>query len=642
MSTDKTTKAKGSASPKLGGGVTKQRKKDVPRKVVLPTNISSLSSPLADIKDASNKIEYSDNPASPSPIMSRRIQNLNLRDSGELKLIIKQDDEGDIRPRALMFDMDDMDNVPAPVVVIKNEPHSSEEETTTTTRRRVVLDMDDLDMVDVTKKLEEWSETHPPLEEIATAVDQRKEYTEGVSNFLCLYTAAHEGTKNEADTRPEVVGSSSNSSSRSDSDSDVENNKKKNTKRASKARNILIKSIKRKGANPRVIAERFREVLPPTTTLPFAPTASNTINKATAEKTTEGTSEEYKNAIEEAADVAAYMGKIPPDKMDNILSARQAEDATKPLHMQSYYYAAKDEEKAVARAVIERFNKYPTNTDNTMGAFAGRLHFEPGQLQNFENKFGDMGLIQTFIRSYQPRQNIPVNRKDLLQRFKKDIPYRTRDAEQACLREYIPGKERPCTNGNDCEGMFIGPRPVILPEMLNIEAMINKAIMTPKEWKEYSEHMNREAKKVREFKSGIAGSKAATVKEEKTNKSIDDNNNNNGELPEMRFPCVMCGRVWVMYNWITARSEVSGIKGNWWMQWYYNLQGIRGEYAMEQCIMSSKDDYQGLPLPVVIHVRHWYEQTLDKDGRVVFLQSGYIKPKGTTVEKREELQKVFL
>jgi hypothetical protein len=620
MSAEKTTKVKSVVSPRIGGGVTKQRKKDAPRKVGLSPTISS--SPLTDIKDAGN-------PSSPSPIMSRRIQNLNLKDSSELKIIKQEpDDEGDLRPKGPLFDMDDLDNVP-----VKREQSSEEDEANRAPQRRFMIDMDDLDMVDVNKKLQNWSETHPPLEEVATAVDQRKEYTEGVSNFLGLYTATL-----DADTRPDTVGSGS---SRSDSDSDVENNKKKNTKKASKARNILIKSIKRKGANPKVIAKKFQEVLPPTTTLQFSSDPS--APKVVAEKPVEGTSEEYKNAVEEAADIAAYMGKIPPDKMDNILSARQAEDATKPLHLQSYYYAVDDAEKAVARTVIERFNKYPISSEITMNNFAGKL-------QHIGKNFNDMSYIQTFIRSYQPRQNIPISRKDLLQSLKRDIPYRTRDAEQACLREYIPGKERPCTNGNDCEGMFIGPRPVILPEMLTTEIMINKALMTPKEWKEYSEHMNREAKKVREFKSNTHGKTAQYDFDNNNNKfnpvsthneNKDNSSSGNTELPEMRFPCVMCGRVWVMYNWMTARSEVSNIKGSWRMQWYYNLQGIRGEYSMEQCIMSSKDDYQGLPLPVVIHVRHWYEQTVDKDGRVVFLQSGYIKPKGTTVEKREELQKVF-
>jgi hypothetical protein len=102
----------------------------------------------------------------------------------------------------------------------------------------------------------------------------------------------------------------------------------------------------------------------------------------------------------------------------------------------------------------------------------------------------------------------------------------------------------------------------------------------------------------------------------------------------------MCGRMWMAYAWSTARGECTNIKGKWRMQKYYNIEGAPGEYAIEDCITSSKDSYQGLALPVVLHTRHRYTQEV-VDGLVWFRQTGYIKPTGSVVNPEPTARRVF-
>ena len=196
-----------------------------------------------------------------------------------------------------------------------------------------------------------------------------------------------------------------------------------------------------------------------------------------------------------------------------------------------------------------------------------------------------------------PKQTIPPDRRAILERYRGELRPRTRTDEESFLRQYIDGVDRPCVYNKECRGMK-SPlwKPVVLAEKLSRAAMMTRM--------------------------------------------------ETGQFPEIIGPCVMCGRFWPMNDWLCSRSERTNIKTLWCQQNYYNIVGAPGEYALEQCFMSSKENYQGIILPIVAHVELWYKQVVKKDPKTgqdlyYFEQPGYYMPRGKLVNPEEDLDQVF-
>jgi hypothetical protein len=162
----------------------------------------------------------------------------------------------------------------------------------------------------------------------------------------------------------------------------------------------------------------------------------------------------------------------------------------------------------------------------------------------------------------------------------------TRATEEAYLRTPVEG-ERRCVADEQCEGMKIDhAKPCILVEML-----------TKKEREEF----------------------------ERT-----------GKLPMTRRMCVMCRRYIVGFYYVNIRAECDTMKTNVLLSQYYNLADKCGEYSLDDCIMSSSMDYQGLPGPVPLQVRGKYKQEI-QNGVTYFRQVGYKKPEQIMAESARAL-----
>jgi hypothetical protein len=478
----------------------------------------------------------------------------------------------------------------------------------------------EISTTDLKGRIKEWEASHNPREEVPTNATIIGEYNHGVTEFVNAYTKEMErATQNPSQSGTVRVGETFMECDaldmESDSDSDVDTRRKKEARKARKNKLEVIKSLKRRvsskdtarneknmGAMPLIpevpgehLPEPVTQIREDSVTLDNnvpAPILIGTQKSAKViAKSFREASQQYESAVEDAANASMNTGdrKILGEKLDKVMIKQQKFDSFKPLPKQQMYYpvegAIRDVSKKVLTHLPAEISTNPTSRDEIMKTFTGMV--QSGSMYR-----SDMSLIQTFIREYCPKLAIPNDRMQVMEHVKEDTPYRTRGVEEQYLREYKKGQERPCISGDMCEGMFIGEHKVILPEVLGMADMIG--VIT------------------------------------------DDRS----KLPEAGGPCVMCGRMWMAYAWSTARGECTNIKGKWRMQKYYNIEGAPGEYAIEDCITSSKDSYQGLALPVVLHTRHRYTQEV-VDGLVWFRQTGYIKPTGSVVNPEPTARRVF-
>lgn len=190
-------------------------------------------------------------------------------------------------------------------------------------------------------------------------------------------------------------------------------------------------------------------------------------------------------------------------------------------------------------------------------------------------------MMRQGVRSWIPR-----TRPEFLEAMISSMEMCTREVEEAFLRTPVEG-ERRCIADEGCEGMKIEhAKPCILVEKLT--------------------RLERE-------------------EQAKT-----------GKLPSMRKLCVMCQRYVVGYYYINTKAECDTIRTKAVLSQYYNLADKCGEYLLEDCIMSSSRDYQGLPGPVVFQVRNKYKQEV-QNGVTYFLQVGYKKPEQLVTETARSL-----
>jgi hypothetical protein len=153
----------------------------------------------------------------------------------------------------------------------------------------------------------------------------------------------------------------------------------------------------------------------------------------------------------------------------------------------------------------------------------------------------------------------------------------SRKYETEFLRE-PKNNERQCLMGNKCEGLNIS--------QAKDRVFILREFLLPSELSEY----------------------------EKT-----------GKYPNEVRLCVMCKRVEILRAFINIKADTMGIKHDSLLQDYRNLVNMKGEYRLQDCILSSRHVYEGIIDPVVLHIRSAY-RLIEKNGLRYYDQWRMAKP----------------
>lgn len=80
-----------------------------------------------------------------------------------------------------------------------------------------------------------------------------------------------------------------------------------------------------------------------------------------------------------------------------------------------------------------------------------------------------------------------------------------------------------------------------------------------------------------------------------------------GSWPRERSLCLMCKRAEIAKAYYNIKADGMCVKSDITLQDYQNLVGIKGEYRLQDCILSCSHSYQGLLFPIVQHCRTAYK-----------------------------------
>ena len=151
------------------------------------------------------------------------------------------------------------------------------------------------------------------------------------------------------------------------------------------------------------------------------------------------------------------------------------------------------------------------------------------------------------------------------------------------MREPV-GDERECIHGPECEGNFIpnSEQPFTLREFLY-----------PSEYENYKK---------------------------------------TGHYPSQQNRCIFCIRCELARALIYIRANGVSCKQDSILQKHRNLVNIKGEYRLEDCILTKKDCWEGIIDPVVLHTRNSYRWKLI-NGTKTYEQWRIMKPIHFLTEK---------
>ena len=182
-----------------------------------------------------------------------------------------------------------------------------------------------------------------------------------------------------------------------------------------------------------------------------------------------------------------------------------------------------------------------------------------------------------YLIQQKPQESFDIyNLKDRTAKRSK-IEAVSRKYEEEFLRE-PKSNERQCLMGNKCEGLNIS--------QAKDRVFILREFLLPSEQTEY----------------------------EKT-----------GKYPNEVRLCVMCKRVEILRAFINIKADTMGIKHDALLQDYRNLVNMKGEYRLQDCILSSRHVYEGLIDPIVLHIRSAYK-LVEKNGVRYYDQWRMAKP----------------
>jgi hypothetical protein len=173
-----------------------------------------------------------------------------------------------------------------------------------------------------------------------------------------------------------------------------------------------------------------------------------------------------------------------------------------------------------------------------------------------------------FVRALIQRPKI--KHYDILQmndsdRLRACIEVVTREYETNYLSEPV-GSQRQCLMDNECEGLKI--------TNAKDKAFILREFLKPSEQKEYEQ---------------------------------------TGKFPSERRLCLMCKRMELARAHTNIRADGMGVREDTILPDWRNLVDVEGEYRLQDCIVSSREVYEGILDPVVLHVRSAY-RLIEKNG----------------------------
>ena len=191
----------------------------------------------------------------------------------------------------------------------------------------------------------------------------------------------------------------------------------------------------------------------------------------------------------------------------------------------------------------------------------------------------DFPFVRALIQT-DPSETFDIHQFNDRERLRANIETVTREYEEEFLREPI-GSERKCVLDSACEGLKI--------MMARDKAFILREFLLPSEKREMD-----------------ASSKCR---------------------PERRL-CLMCKRKEIARAWTNIRSDGKGMREDCILQDYRNLVGVKGEYNLRDCLVSSRHTYEGIVDPLVLHMRSGY-RIVEKNGVRYYQQWSYGYPKTT-------------
>jgi len=173
-----------------------------------------------------------------------------------------------------------------------------------------------------------------------------------------------------------------------------------------------------------------------------------------------------------------------------------------------------------------------------------------------------------FVRALIQRPKIPhfdIHQMNDKERLRANVETVTRSYENQFLCEPV-GSQRPCLMDNECEGLQI--------TNAKDRAFILREFLKPSELKVYE---------------------------------------NTGKYPSERRLCLMCKRSELARAHTCIRADGMGVRDDTILSDYRNLVDVEGEYCLKNCIVSSRDCYEGILDPIVLHERSAY-RLIEKNG----------------------------
>ena len=157
-----------------------------------------------------------------------------------------------------------------------------------------------------------------------------------------------------------------------------------------------------------------------------------------------------------------------------------------------------------------------------------------------------------------PLAHFDIHQMNDRERLRSNVETVTRTYEETYLCEPV-GSQRPCLMGNECEGLCI--------TNAKDRAFILREFLKPSEQKIYE---------------------------------------NTGKYPPEARLCLMCKRKELARAHTNVRADGMGIREDTILSDTRNLVDVPGEYCLKDCIVSSRNVYEGILDPVVLHVRSAY------------------------------------
>lgn len=187
------------------------------------------------------------------------------------------------------------------------------------------------------------------------------------------------------------------------------------------------------------------------------------------------------------------------------------------------------------------------------------------------------------ILSEKVPKHYDITKSSRINEYGKEVETVTREYEESFMTEPI-GDQRPCINGQECEGNFIpnSEKPFTLREFLY-----------PSENEIYKK---------------------------------------TGHYPSQQNRCIFCIRCELARAIIYIRANGVACRQDTILQKHRNLVDIPGEYRLQDCILTKKDCWEGIIDPVVLHTRNSYKFEL-VNGTKTYKQWNHTDPSHFLMKK---------